>query len=59
VRQEDEPENDERKLGGLEVGSGPELIGSVPERLFKLGVGIFGRRGFGPVHRLGKVISSP
>jgi len=50
VAKENETEDDGRELGGLEVGVRPELVGSVPERLFKRGAGVVGASGFGPVH---------
>jgi len=58
VAQEDEPKNNGRELGGLEVRIGPELVRRIPKGLFKLGVGVFGGCGFSPMRALKKELSA-
>jgi hypothetical protein len=50
VAEEDEAEDGGRVFGGFEGGTGPELVGGVPEGFLKGGVGVVGGGGFGPVH---------
>jgi hypothetical protein len=52
VTQEDQAEDGGRVFGWLQVGSGPELVGGIPEFLFEFGVGVVGGGGFGPVHEV-------
>jgi len=54
VTQEDQAEDGGRVFGRLEVGSGPELVGGIPEFFLESGVGVVGGGGFSPMHEIAR-----
>lgn len=52
IAEGDPPEHGGRVFGRFQIRTGPAHIGGIPEFFLKLGAGIFGSGGFGPIHQL-------